>query len=72
VYVGETKVAVGYCSPSSLEDENDPRGVPWCAAVCRALRDRAGDGFVLFLGKSQSSGHSGFQQKSEHTLYSVM
>jgi hypothetical protein len=71
VYAVETKAAVGYCSPSSLKDKNDPRGVPSCATVCRAFWDRAGDGFVLFLGKSQSSGRSGFLRKSEHTVHFI-
>jgi hypothetical protein len=50
VYFVKTKAAVSGSQISSLEDKNDPRGVPSCAAVCRAFWDRAEDGFVLFLG----------------------
>jgi hypothetical protein len=68
VYVFETKAAVGYCSTSSLEDENDPRDAPWCAAVCRVIWDRAGDGFVLFLGKSRSKSRSSVAVNSDESV----
>jgi hypothetical protein len=68
VYFVETKSAVGDCSTSSLEDENDPRGEPSCAAVCRGFWHRAGDGFVLFLSKSRSKSRSSVAVNSDESV----